>query len=1080
MSALPINEAKPGPYDEREIDAVKELDVPKFDLEPVHLQFELPQNIEMLQVKNNQMYILLENSVYHIDLSSPAEVRRFDFKKDQKILNSWQDPNGNHLLIQMQGGYYCYINGRYNNMQFLSKLKNMHIQHVCFTTSSSDNDTGSILLCTDHHLYTYSLRLHETSKETKFVEKSMQMVYRSTENLLSVTLTASDSRIALLTESNILEWDCFDTNFVELWKVFKTTDPNIKFPNLSGTKKSIGSNGDVYVILVDPSQLKTNDPELLLSGMHELPLQNEKVIGKSMIITKHHLIFIHENRSKLLIFNKLSKSSPKIIDTNDFFGFQDKIEGIVADYTSKTYWIYSQRQIYELVIINESVSMWYNYFKLGKYDEALSCLENTTSDFFKRDMILIKQGYYLLQSGDFGMQSDIFGGNSQQFATQVKGIKLLADLTEPFEKVCLMLLNMKSIENIPENTTLRYSSDRLMLEYMLVKLRRAHYHEKNELKVRILSSWVVELTLRIITDLEDKLRLLPENNVIKEDLYNVDNLRSVLVEMDDQFKKIVSEYFKVLDPKTMYYIMKKMNQPSRMIYYVEYIEDYGYLLEYYISVKQWDMALRTLRKIYSLELETSKFNDLLYKKALVLIMNEPEKTVNLWLSLPRVNYEKLLPSILAYNKNNKLIALSSNHSIKLLLKLIYDKMVVSKVINNHYLSLLITYPTQSKEEDQLDEALIKKFFSFFKESTKREYKFGSLYDSNFLLRLCINYKRHNAVVTILINDFMLYEQALLYSLEHDLPDIAEFVLRNYDLSNNNTEENIRSMYPNTDRLSSKARSHHLDMEEESYNSKKRLWLIYAKYIIDQSLQGKSHHMYQNQNMPDNNSKNFHAQNGAKLSEEDAVNANTPEKNQTHSMAAVNDAIKYLLHLVNSHGFAPGFGIKDLLPLLPENIIINNFKEEIVKSLNNFNSTISQLSQEMEESLDTTRNLKSQIADLYSSDKKGIIYTVLEPGEPCRICDHLLVNKNFVCFPNCHHNFHKDCLVKYLLKLKGHYRFKKIFETFKRNSSAMNKQELDKIILKECILCNESNISLIDSGVTVLQDESATTATDWYI
>lgn len=1079
MSAVSINEVKLGPIDEWEKDAIKESNGPKFDLEPVHLQFGLPQNIEMLQVKNNQMYILLENSVYHIDLSSPTEVRKFDFKKDQKILNSWQDPNGSHLLIQMQGGYYCYINGRYNNMQFLTRLKNMHIQHACFTSSSSDDDTGSILICTDHHLYIYSLRLHDTSKETKFAEKSMKMVYRSTEKLLSVILTASDSRIALLTESNILEWDCFDTNFVELWKVFKTTDPNIKFPNLSGMKKSIGSNGDVYVILVDPFQLKTNDPELILSGMHDLPLQNEKVIGKSMMITKHHLIFVHENRCKLLIFNKLSKSSPKIIDTNVLFGSQDKIEGIVADYTSKTYWIYSKSQIYELIITNESVSVWYNYFKLGKYDEALSCLENTTSDFFKRDMILIKQGYYLLQRGEFGVQNNIFRENSQQFATQVKGIKILAELTEPFEKVCLMLLNMKSIESTPENTILSYSSNRLMLEYMLAKLRHAHYHEKNKLKVRILSSWVVELTLRIITELEEELRVLSENNVNKEDLHNEDNIKSLLLEMDDQFKKIISEYLQVLDSKTMYDIMRKMNQPSRMIYYVEYIEDYGYLSEYYISVKQWDMALRTLRKIYSLELEGSKFTDLLYKKALILIMNEPEKTVNLWLNLPRVDYEKLLPSILAYNKNNKLIALSSNHSIKLLLKLIYDKMVVSKVINNHYLSLLITYPTQNKEEEQLAESLIKKFFSHFKESTKREYKFGSLYDSNFLLRLCINYKKHNAVVTILINDFKLYEQALLYSLENDLPDIAEFVLRNYDLSYSSAAENHGSLYSNTDRLSTQTMSHHLNMEEESYNLKKRLWILYAKYIIDQSLQEKSHQIYQYQNMHDNKSKNSNEQNGAKPSKEDAVNTNILKKGQVSSMSAVNDAIKYLLDLANAHGFVPGFGIKDLLPLLPDNIMINNFKEEIVKSLNNYNSTITHLSQEMEESLDTTRNLKSQIADLYSSDKKGTIYTVLEPGEPCRICDHLLVNKNFICFPNCHHNFHKDCLVKYLLKLKGDYRFKKIFETFKKNSSAMNKQELDKILLKECILCNESNISFIDSGVTVLHDESAAAA-DWDI
>ena len=145
-------------------------------------------------------------------------------------------------------------------------------------------------------------------------------------------------------------------------------------------------------------------------------------------------------------------------------------------------------------------------------------------------------------------------------------------------------------------------------------------------------------------------------------------------------------------------------------------------------------------------------------------------------------------------------------------------------------------------------------------------------------------------------------------------------------------------------------------------------------------------------------------------------------------------------------------------------MINNFKEEIVKSLNQYNNKINQLTLEMKESLNISSNLKLQIRDSNKISEKAKIYSIIEPGELCQICKKLLINKNFIYFPNCHHGHHKDCLIRAYIKLKGNYRFKKIFLHFKKNPSAVNKRELDDMITRECLLCNDGNILVVDNSL----------------
>ena len=116
-------------------------------------------------------------------------------------------------------------------------------------------------------------------------------------------------------------------------------------------------------------------------------MQLDRVDGEFLQIafTPHHLIGIEGNSLK--IYNKLNKQFQELSLS------ENKIRGIAVDNLFNTYWVYTKNSIYEFVIENESILVWYDYYKMGKYSEALKYLdEDDEANFLKRDLVLIKQG----------------------------------------------------------------------------------------------------------------------------------------------------------------------------------------------------------------------------------------------------------------------------------------------------------------------------------------------------------------------------------------------------------------------------------------------------------------------------------------------------------------------------------------------------------------------------------------------------------------------------------------------------------------------------------------------------------------
>ena len=752
-----------------------------------------------------------------------------------------------------------------------------------------------------------------------------------------------------------------------------------------------------------------------------------------------------------------------------------------------------------LLIINQT-SVWYNYYKLGKYEKALNCLEDPDSkNYFKKDMVLVKQGYDYLQKGGFGIDFADEDIDQDLFNLQIKGIRILGQLSEPFEKVCLMLLNLQQPLIDDDRAKRNYSSDKLLVEYLLVKFKIAKTIERSRIRVIILSTWIIELMLRTTYALENEVNLQTSSEapITRKDdstQKNFEKSRSMLKSLDNQFENFLSQNYKILDTKTVYQVISNLHYPSKLIYFAELIKDYGFILNYYIDIEDWDNALKTLIKIYTVS-ETHNV-DIIYKKSAVLLINSPKLTVDTWLKFPSLNYEKLLPAILIFNKNNHALSLADNPSIPFLLKVIYDKGIKDKALNNCYLSLLITYPFNDDNTKKRCTRYIVKFLNYAKSESINNSKKLSMYSADFILRLCINHKQYQPAVLILINDMGLYEQALKLSIDNELTELAEFVLKKYEESILNSGdfelvgEDYELVYDKmeTEDINSVSK---IKLEEDNFSSRKKLLMMFAKYIIDGICQGKEFEILdivgddKESNILVSQNNGSEKQNGDTVKDvtNDLIDSMSKTDNlviREINLSKLNKALRYLLNLsFGNNSNSNIITLKDLLPLFPESIMINNFKDEIVKSLNQYNTRINQLSSEMQESLNITHNLKNQIKESRKRGTRGKIYTIIEPGEPCKLCQNLLINKNFVCFPNCHHNFHKDCLVKYYLKLKSDYRFKKIFQDFKKNTNVSNKEELDDIMLKECVLCNDGNISTIDANLIDI-DRNKSELQEWQL
>ncbi|EGG14862.1 7-fold repeat in clathrin and VPS proteins repeat-containing protein [Cavenderia fasciculata] len=210
---------------------------------------------------------------------------------------------------------------------------------------------------------------------------------------------------------------------------------------------------------------------------------------------------------------------------------------------------------------------------------------------------------------------------------------------------------------------------------------------------------------------------------------------------------------------------------------------------------------------------------------------------------------------------------------------------------------------------------------------------------------------------------------------------------------------------------------------------------------------------------------------------------------------IKEAMEFLKH-------CPLLKIEDILPFFPDFTVIDDFKEEICKSLEDYNQYIEELKLEMDDATNSADLIRQDIQELRNK------YGLIKGDQKCDICNYPALTKRFYLF-TCQHVFHSDCLISEIMKHLDNNSKQRVRElqmtlgapvsplpsqlAAMMNSSSMHlqmgggeeinpedstKNELDRIIAKECIYCGDLMIKSIEKPF--IGDDEADLLTSWEI
>eukprot|EP00794_Sanderia_malayensis_P016888 gene16888-18594_t len=171
-------------------------------------------------------------------------------------------------------------------------------------------------------------------------------------------------------------------------------------------------------------------------------------------------------------------------------------------------------------------------------------------------------------------------------------------------------------------------------------------------------------------------------------------------------------------------------------------------------------------------------------------------------------------------------------------------------------------------------------------------------------------------------------------------------------------------------------------------------------------------------------------------------------------------------------------IEDILPFFPDFVTIDQFKDAICKSLQEYNQHIDQLKNDMKDATASARVVRAEIHEIRNR------YSTINAQEKCAVCHYPLLTRSFYCFP-CSHVFHSDCLISEVschLKDRQRLKVEEIQSRLANISSTpmatmttatgeitqanlygkeQLKSELDELIASECIYCGDIMIRSLD-------------------
>ncbi|KAI7860888.1 Pep3/Vps18/deep orange family-domain-containing protein [Circinella umbellata] len=781
-----------------------QTEIPIFALN--YVQFQLPARLVDMVVSNDILIMAVEPArILRINLDRPLEVEEIEITRkpgDGKIVKMFFDPTGRHLIITTDHGENFYLYEKWRRAKQLSKLKGVTISSIAWNKQATltDPSTREILIGTRNGLI-YETCLEPTDEFFRKEEKYFKQVYSIHESTMPITglhfeqfpvnnrkyfvMATTPTRIyqfvgyigpssagtsrgspsfvesddrgeRAMFESMFSKYDVnpgfqelpgelsyselhFFSRFYDLQQqgVAQTfawlTGPGIYHGDLIFGSQNVGDSViDNVQLLQYPATPSEDESSKLVT---EIPI--------SVAITEFHFILLYKDRIRAVCQLNDQIVYEEMIPTSQ----DEEVVGMVVDDIKRTFWIYTTFSIYELSVENEERDVWKLYLEKSQYDMALQYCKDPAQ----------KDKVYTAQAKDY------FSQRRYQMSA-----KYFAESAVPFEEVTLKFVEKS------ERDALRI--------YLVKKLER--FRKKDRTQKTILATWLVEIYLSKLNDLEDMASSAhctsaSNNNGDVETPTNnsAAYYEEQLGEIKDEFKSFLETYSNVLHKATTYKLVASHGRSNELLYYASLIGDSDRVISHWIVQKEWQKALDVLTR--------QVVPETFYKFSPVLMENAPRETVDVWMRQPNLNPRQLIPSLLRYDHHKISEKVAQNQAIRYLSHVVSTLGNTDPAIHNLLLTLYATQPTD-------DETALLTFLK--NEGREMHYNLG------YALRLCSQNGRTQSCVHI-YSQMDLYEEAVELALKHHDLELARI---------------------------------NADKPEDNDALRKKLWLSIAKHVVQEN------------------------------------------------------------------------------------------------------------------------------------------------------------------------------------------------------------------------------------------------------
>ncbi|KAF2714853.1 hypothetical protein K504DRAFT_457050 [Pleomassaria siparia CBS 279.74] len=759
--------------------------LPMFNIERVALQFSIASDFVAAEVANNVLILALSTGrILRIDLDSPADIDDIDLPKKPSeigiIKRLFLDPSASHLIVTTTLAENYYLHTQSRTPKALSRLKGVVIESISWNPSQPTASTREILVgASDGNVY--EVYIEPSSEFYRREERYLKGVYKTNDGPVIGLSTdiipgrADLRRVIIATPSSFLHFagkvgrhghEGSGSIFSRLFEsesatVHEVSNISANAPSLltvspetedtqsldhTNSERIFGwltSQGVLHgKLFLSPDTSELGGKVLAESKM--LPrshIPSHKASGRarksqdavtSMILSQWHVLQLVEGR--IVAINRLDDTV--VFDQVVLEPGQSAL-GLVADIKKNTYWLFTTQEIFEIVITDENRDVWKVMLKAQQFESASQYAKTSA----QKDVVATASGDYLVGKGQYQEAAAVYGRS-----------------TKPFEEVALTFIDKG------EQDALR--------KYLFTKL--STLKKTSVMQRTMVATWLIELFMAKLNTLDDTITTKAELSESMNTAETQDQLSVIRREYQD----FVTKYKSDLDRKTVYEIISSHGREEELLYFATVVNDYNYVLAYWVQRERWQESLDVLKK------QTDP--EIFYKYSSVLMAHVPVDLVEIMMRQANLDAQKLIPALLNYNNITK-APLSQSQAVRYLLFEINQHSSTDAAIHNTLISIYASNPTG-------DESALLAYLEG--QSLAHEQN----YDADFALRLCIQHKRVQSCVHI-YSSMRQYVQAVDLALKYDEIELASNVA---------------------------------DRSDTNPALRKKLWLAVAKKVISQS------------------------------------------------------------------------------------------------------------------------------------------------------------------------------------------------------------------------------------------------------